>query len=210
MTTSAPRPPVRSRTQATRSVDARDCRDVERVLGAEPPRRLEPRLRRADDEDAQRAGQLREDRRVQADRAASLHDDGVAHRDARALDGMEARRQAAAAAHEIERVDPFGQRQDPDSRQDLDLLGPSAEEPVRGRGRDAIDTAVRAPRRGLRDETVPAVSAGAEDVEEGHERFRPRIARPSTSASGPFVSRTRPQLMCPGMIGYGTPERRPW
>ncbi len=169
MTTSAPRPPVRSRTQATRSA-ARRIGDVEDVVGAESYRGLEPRLRSADDEDRERAGELREDRGVQAHGAAPLDDDGVAHRDAGALDGVKAGRQAAAASHEIERVDSLGQRQDLDSRQDLDPLGPSAEEPVSRRGRDAVDAPVRAARGGLRDEAVPAVAAGAEDVEEGDER----------------------------------------
>ena len=113
----------------------------------EPPRRFEPRRRRADDEDAQRAGELREDRRVQADGPAALHDDRVAEGDARALDGMEAGRQAAAATHEVERVEPVGQRQDADARLDLDPLGPAAEQPVLGRGRDAVDPSVRAARR---------------------------------------------------------------
>ena len=108
MTTSAPRPDVRSRTQAARAAGSRVSADVQRVLGAEPARGVEPGLRRPDDEDAERARELREDRGVQADRARALDDDDVAHRDPRALDGVKAGGQAAAAAQEIFRREPSG------------------------------------------------------------------------------------------------------
>ena len=53
-------------------------------------------------------------------------------------------------------------------------------------------------------------AADAEHVVERDQPARPRSAAPSTSASGPFVSSTRPTLTWPGMIGYGTPASRPW
>ncbi len=144
--------------------------DVADFVGAEAPRRLEPRPRRADDEHPRRAGELREDRGVQSDRTAALHDDRIAERDVRPLDGVEARRQAAAAAEEIERLDAVRQRHDAHARLELHALRPAAEQPFLGRGRDAVDAAVRTPRGGARDEAVPAGAAGAEDVVERHER----------------------------------------
>ncbi len=172
MTTSAPRPRVRSRTHATRSASA-GTRVMSSVSSA-PRRRaaVEPRLRRADDVDRERSRELREDRGVQAHGPRALDDDGVAHRDAGALDRVETGRQAASAAQEILGADPLGQRHQPDSRENLDPLRPASEQPVRGGGRDAVDPAMRAARRRAGDEAVPAGAARSVDVVERDERPR--------------------------------------
>ncbi len=136
-----------------------------------------------DDEDAERARELREDRGVQADRARALDDDGVAHRDARALDRMESGGKAAAAAEEILRREALGQRHEPHAGQDLDPLGPAAEQPVRRRRRDPVDPALRAARRRARDEAVPARAAGSVNVVERDERAGLRSAGPRRPSS---------------------------
>ena len=127
MTTSAPRPAC-GRAPSARGRGARDLRDVEDVLGAEAARRVEPRPRRPDDEDPQRARELREDRGVQPDGSAALDDDRVAERDAGALDRVEAGGQPAAAAQEVLFVESLGERHEAHARKDLDPLGPAAEQ----------------------------------------------------------------------------------
>src|SRR5207245_10870038 len=116
--------------------------------------------------------------------SVSLHHSGRAEAAPGPPHGLDARRQAAAAAHEVLRVEALRDRQDAHARLQLDLLRPSAEEAFGGAGGDAVDAAFRASRARLRHQAIPALAAGPD--------------RPSTSRSGPFVSRMRPQLMWPG------------
>jgi hypothetical protein len=128
---------VRSRTQRTRSAGSR----VSPTSGA--------RERREDERHQPTAAALHHDRR---------------RGDAGALDRVEAGRQPAPAAHELLDGQAFWQRQHADSRLELDPLGPAAEDPLAQARRDAVHLALRAARRGLRDEAVPARAAGPEHV----------------------------------------------
>ncbi len=169
MTTSAPRPSVRSRTQWTRS-SGLAVSEMSSVSSA--PRRLaaSSRARGAPITKTRSASrELGEDRGVQTHRPASLDDDGVAHGDSGALHGVEPGRQAAAAPEKVVRVEPLGQRRDPHARQDLDALGPAAEQTLARGRRDPVDAPVRATRRRARHEAVPAGAARSVDVVEGHE-----------------------------------------
>ena len=100
----------------------------------------------------------------------------------------------------------LGQRHQPHARKDLDPLRPAAEQAVARRRGDAVDPPVGTARRRAGDEAVPARAAGAVDVVERDERAR-GDRPPFDVGSGPSVSRTRPTLTWPGMIGYGTPRR---
>jgi hypothetical protein len=150
-------------------VRIRRLRDVEHVVRPQATRGQKTLRGSADHEHGARARERREDRRVQPDGAAALHDHGVPECDARALDRVEARRQPAAAAHERARVDAVGQRQHPHAGAQLDALAPAAEQTVGGAGRDAVHAAVRAARGRARDQAVPAGAAHAEDVVERDE-----------------------------------------
>src|SRR5918998_1331652 len=137
MQTSAPRPPVSAITHAARSSGA--CSSTFSVAAAPTARA-----------------------------AASLVSGapGRAERYVRALDGVNRRRERAAACHEARGLHAF----EPDAaraRLQVNLLGPAARERVRETVGDAVDLARGAARRGLGDEAVPAGVAGAVNVEEG-------------------------------------------
>ena len=161
-------------------------RDVADVLGAEPPRRLEPRraARRRRARATRRRAARRSRRSSRPGRCPGRRPCRRARRRARST-AWKPVGQAAAAADES-RADrrPSGSGTTRTPGLSSIALRPAAEQAVVGGGRDAVDAAVRAARRGPRDEAVPAGAAGAEDVVERHERRRPRSARPSTSRSG--------------------------
>ena len=200
MTTSAPRPFVRSRTHRTRASGA-FSRVTSRVSSA-PRRRAASKRPEGAPTTRTRSAPASKAKieRVQAHRAAPLHDHGVAQGDPRPLHRVEARGQPAPATHEVVGVDALGQGQDAYARPQLDLLGPAPEDSVRGARRDAVDAPVRTARRRAGHQAMPAGAARPVDVVERDEAAE--LDRPALHVrQRPVRLHHAPELTWPGMIG---------
>ena len=96
-----------------------------------------------------------------------------------------------------------------DARLEVHLLRPAAEQTLVGRIGDAVDAPRRAARRRAMHRAGQTSPARPVHVEEGDAIAFARAARRRHRSAGPRTASSVPVVTCPGMIGYGTPDRRP-
>ena len=165
-------------------------------------------VRRADRDRSRGARDPGQGDGAQADGADALHDDRVAQPDLGALGDVHRRQQAAAAADVVVERDGVRQARHGHAGLEVDRLRPSAEEPlVRGIG-DAVDAA-RGQRVGVRWTVHARQRPHVRWTSKNTTRSPSRIGDPSIPVTGPRAASTTPAETWPGMIGYGTPARRP-
>src|SRR5215212_5848274 len=134
--------------------------DAEGGGGSQLSCRFESVLRRAYTQNPQRPAHQREDDNREPDRPAAQHQHGVSQRHFRTLDRVQGCRQRAAPGHELFEIN-LSESYAARVRLEVEFLRPPAGQPVRQPVSDAVNFTVRAARRGLRDETVPAGVASA-------------------------------------------------
>ena len=159
--------------------------------------------------DGRRAAEARERDGAQADGAGALHEHGVARPQRGALEDVHRRQQAAAAADVVVERDGVGQARDADARLEIDRLRPAAEQPLGGRIGDARRRAARSSASACGGRCRPGSGRRC-----GARRRTPRgrlrgACDRRGPSSGPRIAASVPAETCPGMIGYGTPARRP-
>ena len=86
----------------------------------------------SDREDRRRASYPAESDRAQPDRAHALNEHAIPRAERRALADVDGRQQAAATANVVIDADGVWQPGDADTRLEIDVLRPAAEESLRG------------------------------------------------------------------------------